>query len=120
MSKLAVSILMSAVTLTNPTTPKSLSFDASAYITNTNQIRIAVSKTTGVPVVVLLRDAQHLVVFQQNISKKDVTYAAKLNVDALADGQYELEVKSDEGSIKKQLNLSTQPVQQTSRVVAMN
>ena len=119
MSKLAVSILMSAATLVNPTTPKELSFGASAFITNDNQIRVSVIKTTEVPVQVVLRNADKEVVFQRNISKKDAKYAVKLNVSELADGAYELEVKSDEGSIRKQLNLSTQPVQKTSRVVAM-
>lgn len=119
LSKLAISVLMSAATLSNPTTPKALSFDASAYVTVNNQIRVAVSKTADVPVEVVLRSADRDVIFRQTISRKDAKYAVKLNVDELADGAYELEVKSEEGSIKKQLNLSTQPVQQTSRVVAM-
>jgi hypothetical protein len=119
MNKLAASILMSTATLANPTTPKALSFDASAYVTINNQIRVAVVKTADVPVVILLRSSDHRIVFRQSIDKKAEKYAVKLNVEELVDGQYELEVASKEGSIRKQLNLSSQPVQQASRVVAM-
>ena len=104
---------------TNPTTPKALSFDASARVTINHEIRVAVQKTTDVPVVVLLRDKNNEVLYQQTIGRKDVKYAAKLNVDELADGQYTLEVKSTEGSIRKTLNLSTQPVESVSRTIAM-
>ncbi len=118
-NKLALSALISAATLSNPTTPKTLSFDASAYVTTNNQIRVAVSKTAQIPVVILLRDDANQVIYRQNINKNDAKYAVKLNVAELADGKYELEVQSSEGSIRKQLNLSTQPAQQISRVVAM-
>ena len=122
MTQIATSLLVSASTLvnpTNPTTPKSLSFDASAYVTINNEIRVAVEKTTDKPVVVLLWNKNHEVLYRQNLSKKDARYAVKLDVSELADGQYELEVKSSEGSIVKQLNLSTQPVQQLNRSIAM-
>ncbi|UFH54996.1 hypothetical protein [Spirosoma sp. KNUC1025] len=119
MSKVAASLLLSASTFINPTTPKNLSFDASAYVTVKNEIRVAVQKTSDVPVTILLRSRDNQVLYRQNISRKELKYAVKLNVEELADGQYELEVKSSEGSIRKQLNLSTQPVQETNRAVAM-
>ncbi|NEU67827.1 hypothetical protein GK091_13130 [Spirosoma agri] len=119
MSKLAVSILMSAATLANPTMPKELPFGASAFVTIDNQIRVSVIKAAEVPVQIVLRNADKEVVFQRSINKKEAKYAVKLNVNELADGAYELEVRSDEGSIRKQLNLSTQPVQKVNRVVAM-
>ena len=119
MTKVAASILLSASSLLNPTTPKALSFDASAYVTTTHQIRVAVQKSTDVPVTILLRSKDNQVLYRQTINQKETKYAVKLNVDELADGQYELEVKSAEGSIRKQLTLSSQPVEQTSRIVAM-
>jgi hypothetical protein len=119
MSKVAVSLLLSASTFINPTTPKGLSFDASAYVTVNHEIRVAVQKTADVPVVILLRSKDNQVLYRQNLNTKKVSYAVKLNVDQLADGEYELEVKSSEGSIRKQLNLSTQPVEQISRTIAM-
>ena len=119
MSQVAASVLLSAATLTNPTTPATLPFDASAYVTINNQVRVAVQKTADVNVVVLLRNKANDILFRQNISKKESKYAVKLNVDELVDGQYEIEVKSNEGSIRKQLNLSTTPVQKASRIIAM-
>ncbi|WP_461101352.1 hypothetical protein [Spirosoma koreense] len=119
MNTAVATLLLNASTLTNPTTPNTLPFDASAYVTINNQIRVAVAKSSEVPVEVVLRNEAHQVLFMQNISKKEAKYAVKLNVNELADGQYELEVKSAQGSIRKQLTLSTKPVQQNNRVVAM-
>ncbi|MBD2755734.1 hypothetical protein IC230_22715 [Spirosoma sp. BT704] len=122
MSKVAASILLSASTLINPinpTNPKGLSFDASAYVTVNNQVRLAVEKTSDVPVVVLLRNKDNQVLFHQNISRKDAKYAVKLDVSELANGEYELEVKSSEGSIRKQLNLSNQAVVQPRRTITL-
>ena len=121
MSKVAAFLLLNASTIINPipTTPKALSFDASAYVTINHEIRVAVEKTAEASVVILLRNKNNRILYQQNVSKKDTKYAVKLNVDELADGQYELEVKSAEGSIRRQLNVSTPPVQQTNRTIAM-
>lgn len=122
MNQVAISLLLSAVTFlnpTNPAAPKSLSFDASAYVTVNNEIRVAVQKSTEVSVVIFLRGKDHQVLFQRYLSRKEAKYAMNLNVDELGDGQYELEVKSSEGSIVKQLNLATQPVQRSTRVIAM-
>ena len=110
--------LLSASTLINPATP-TLPFDASAYVTVHNQIRVAIQKTSDVPVVVFLRNKNNEVLYRKHIGKNEAKYAVKLNVNELSDGQYELEVRSSEGSIRKQLNLLTTPVQHTSRVIAM-
>lgn len=119
LTQVAATALLSAATLTTPTDPKALPFDASAYVTVNHQIRVAVAKNNDVPVIVLLRNKNNEVLFRQNISKKETKYSVKLDVEELADGDYELEVKSSEGSIRKQLNLSTTPVQQITRVIAM-
>lgn len=119
LSNLTVSLLLSAPTLTNPTTPTVLSFDASAYVTVDKKIWVAVQKTTDVPVVVLLRNKDNEILFRQYISKKESKYVVKLNVNALSDGQYDLEVSSKDGSIRKQLSLSTPPKNDVSRVIAM-
>lgn len=119
LNTLTASILLSASTLFNPTTPKTLSFDASAYVTVNHEIRVAVQKSTDMPVVVLLKNKNNKVLYEQSIGRKEAKYAIKLNVDELADGDYELEIKSSEGSITKQVNVSTQAVQQTGRTIAM-
>ncbi|GAB4054301.1 hypothetical protein [Spirosoma litoris] len=120
MSKVAASLLLSASTLFNPTTPKTLSFDASAFVTSDHQIRVAVRKSAETPIEVVLRNKSHDVLYHHNIGKKEDKYTVKLNVNDLADGEYELEIKSNEGSIVKQLNVSSQPVQQAVRTIAMN
>lgn len=119
MSKVAASLLLSASTCINPTTPKALSFDASAFVTVNNKIRIAVQKATDSPVTIVLRGADNQVFFQQSVGKRESKFAVKLNVDDLADGQYELEIKSNEGSINKHLNLVTAPVQKQNRIIAV-
>lgn len=122
MSNVAASLLLSASALinpTNPTAPKTLSFDASAYVTVNHQIRVAVQKSVDKPVVVLLRDKDNQILFRKQVGKKQAKYAVKLDVDELADGLYELEVSSSEGSIRKQVTLSTQPAEQINRTIAM-
>lgn len=118
-SQVVASALMSVSTLNNPTIPNALPFDASAYVTANNQIRIAVQKTYDVPVVVFLRTKNNEVLYQKSMGRKEAKYAVKLDVNELIDGQYELEVKSSEGSIRKQLNLSTVAVQPSARIIAM-
>lgn len=119
MSQVAAALLMSASTVATPTTPNALPFGASAYVTTNNQIRVAVQKTADVPVVILLRNKNNEVLYQQHIGKKEAKYAVKLDVHELTDGQYEIEVKSSEGSIRKQINVSTAPVQQATRVIGV-
>jgi len=119
LSNLTVSLLLSATTLTNPTHPKALSFNASAYVTVDKRIRVSVQKTTDVRVLVLLRDKDNEVLFRQYISKKESKYMVKLNVNELSDGQYDLEFSSKDGSIRKQVSLSTALKDETSRIIAM-
>ncbi len=119
MSKVVATILVSTFTFTNPTTPKGLSFDASAFVTANNQIRLAVNKSGEKPVLIVLRNKSNEVLFRRSLSKNESTYAVKLNIDDLVDGTYELEFKSDEGSIIKQITLGPAPVQKISRIVAM-
>ncbi|GAB3978659.1 hypothetical protein GCM10028806_42260 [Spirosoma terrae] len=119
LSKLALSALISTSSLTDTTTPKSATFDASAFVTNDNQVRVSVIKPANSYAELVLRDSDNQVVFRQSLRRKEDKLAVKLNVNQLADGKYELEVVSKEGSIRKQLDLSTKPVETSSRLVAM-
>jgi|GEM_PF-6470093 len=118
MSKLVLSALLSTATLIDPTTPKALSFEASAFVTNTNKIRLSVLKTGEKPVTVTLRNSQHEVLYQQTLSKKESKQAFLFSVEDLTDGEYELEIASIEGRIRKQVKLSSASVE-TTRVIAM-
>jgi len=123
MFHLLTNLICATLINVNPGTPatatKALSFDASAYVNAENKIRVAVQKSAAEPVVMLLRDKNNEVVFERVISKKAENYAVKLDVADLADGQYELEFKSKEGSIRKQVNLGTQSIQKTGRMIVM-
>lgn len=119
LSKLALSALISTSSLIDPTTPKSATFDASAFVTNDNQVRVSVIKPANSYAELVLRDSDNQVVFRQSLRRKEDKLALKLNVNQLADGKYELEVVSKQGSVRKQLDLSTRPVEKSSRLVAM-
>ncbi len=118
LSNLISAALISAATLGNPTNPKALSFDASAFVTVKNQIRLSVSKPTTDRLTVTLRDGQKNVLFHQTLPKGQEKVAILFTVNDLEDGQYEMEVSSNEGSIRKQITMTT-PRQSPTRVVAM-
>ncbi|GAB3321705.1 hypothetical protein GCM10027299_16550 [Larkinella ripae] len=120
LSSLICTALLSTTSVDPAAAPKTLSFDASAYVTVNNQIRVAVEKTSAEPVEVLLRDKKNRVLFHQFVGKKEQKYAVKLNVAELSDGAYELEVKSKDGSIRKEVNLGPQPTEAPTRLVVMN
>lgn len=120
LSNLICTALLSVPSTGETTAPKALPFEVSAYVTSQNHIRLAVQKSAPEPVVVLLRNNKREVVFQETISKKELKYAAKLNVNDLEDGAYELEFKSAQGAIRKQVNLATKPVAAPGRLVVMN
>jgi hypothetical protein len=120
MSKAVSAILLSAVTFVNPTTPKTLTFNASVFVTANNKVRLSIEKTTEETLVVFLRDNQHDILFRQVVPKKEYKSALLFSVSDLSDGDYELEIKSKEGSIRRQIKLATTPTQAPSRVIAMN
>jgi hypothetical protein len=121
LSNLICTALLSAPVVSGePTTPKALPFEVSAYVTSENKIRVSILKSSPESVVLLLRNDKKEILFQEVISKKDLKYAAKLDVKNLADGAYELEFKSAQGAIRKQVNVATQPVATPARMVVMN
>ncbi len=108
---LFVAYLLTTGTLfANPTNPvKPASFNTSLYVTKANKIRVAVEKLTVDPVVITLRSLGDggVSVFTQSMSKKQTKLALQLDVSGLADGVYELEIKSATGQLVKQLTLAT-------------
>ncbi|OIN57202.1 DUF3244 domain-containing protein [Arsenicibacter rosenii] len=97
---------------------KTLSFDASVYVTTQNKVRMAVEKTTPETLTLTVRDNQQQVVYSKQISKKDMKISVQFDMSELTDGKYELEVASKDGSIKKQVELKT-ATQQTARKISM-
>ncbi len=97
---------------------KTLSFDASVYVTTQNKVRMAVEKTTPEVLTMTVRDNTQQIVYSKQISKKDMKVAVQFDMSELTDGKYELEVASKDGSIKKQVELKTAS-QQPSRKISM-
>lgn len=113
-------VLSSTTLFANPTAPaKPASFDASFYVNKANKIRLAVAKTDVEPVSISLKAVgDSNVLFTRQMSKKQTKLSLQLNVDDLADGTYELEVKSATGSIIKRVNLSSvTPQNATERMI---
>ncbi|GAB3314840.1 hypothetical protein GCM10027299_03500 [Larkinella ripae] len=100
--------------------PKALPFEVSAYVTSENKVRFAVEKSSPETVMVLLRNEKKEILFQEMITKKELKYAAKLDMKNLTDGAYELEFKSAQGTIRKQVNVATKPVASPERQVLLN
>ncbi|WP_128548463.1 hypothetical protein [Larkinella soli] len=120
-SHLIFSALLSANPGTaTPNTPANLSFGASSFVTVQNKIWVAVEKSAPQPVVILLRNTNNEVLYQRTVGKKENKYAVKLDVSELSDGQYELEFRSPEGSIRKTVRVGTPKVQEPRRQISMN
>jgi hypothetical protein len=121
LSNLICTALLSAPVVSGePTTPKALPFEVSAYVTSENKVRVAIEKSAPESVVVLLRNDKNEILFQEVVSKKDLKYAAKLDMKNLADGAYELEFKSAQGAIRKQVNVATKAVAAPERTILLN
>ncbi|GAB3643385.1 hypothetical protein [Spirosoma arcticum] len=106
----------------NPVGPaKPASFEASVYVTKSNKIRLVVEKTTAQPISIILRQVgKSSELFTQQMVRKQTKLALELNVDQLADGTYELEIRSATGSLIKQVSLATTaPQQTTERTITM-
>lgn len=100
--------------LTNPEAPKKpTSFDASVYVTQQGKIRLAVEKIAPTTVYVQLLDEKKRVLFSQYVAKKELRTAMLFDVSGIQDGLYTLEIKSDEGSIIRQVSLTTETQKRT-------
>lgn len=104
--------LTTTVAFAHPTEEKKpANFEVSTFVSADNNIRLAVKKNVPERVQISLRDAGGQVVFSYNLSKKDMNYAAKLDVSELNDGTYQLEIISGAERIIKKLNLSSKPIE---------
>jgi hypothetical protein len=120
LNNLICAALLSINPSNEPITNKALPFEASAYVTLDHQIRLSVVKSSQEPVVVLLRNTKNEVLFTQTVGRKMQNYALKMDVSSLQDGAYELEIKSSEGAIRKQVELSSPVVQKAQRLIVMD
>ena len=97
-----------------PEAPKKpTSFDASVYINQSGKIRLAVQKSAPTGVSVQLLDQKNQVLYSHYVTKKQLKTAMVLDVSQIEDGMYTLEIKSDEGSILKQVSVTTSTQKRT-------
>ncbi len=83
-------------------------FAASAYVTRSNKIRVSIDKPNREPMTISLRPVgQPHVVFTEHVHRKTTKTTLLLDVDQLADGVYELELKTSSGQLIKQIDLRT-------------
>ncbi|MCU0341622.1 MAG: T9SS type A sorting domain-containing protein [Spirosomaceae bacterium] len=104
--------LTTTVAFAHPTEEKKpANFEVSAFVSADNNIRVAIKKNVPERVQVSLRDASGNIIYSHNLTKKDMSYAAKLDVSDLNDGVYQLEIVSGAERITKKLNLSSKQVE---------
>ena len=98
----------------NPEAPKKpTSFDASVYVNQQGKIRLAVEKAAPTQVYVQLLDEKKYILFSQYVAKNDLKTAMLLDVSGIQDGLYSLEITSAEGSIIRQISLTTETQKRT-------
>lgn len=85
-----------------------VTFAASAYVTKANKIRVSIDKPNHEPMTISLRSVgQQHVVFTEHVNRKTTKATLLLDVAQLADGAYELELKTSSGQLIKQIDLRT-------------
>ncbi len=110
---LSVSSVAFATGKSNKQVPK---FEASAYIAKDASLHINVVKLSEGWVKVSLKDAKNNEIYSENIAKNDLQYALKMNVSNLSDGTYTLQIASDNQTITKQINLTSERVEVARKV----
>ncbi len=110
-------LLLSTTFLANPDAPtKPTSFDASAYVTKAGKVRLSVAKIKPVTVTILLFDEKQHVIHTATIPKKQMKAGILFDMSEVGDGEYSLELRSDDGLLLTQISLAT-PVRE--RTIAL-
>ena len=93
-------------------------FESSAYVSSDANLRLAIKKNAPERVYITLRNSEGVVLFSETVGKKEMSYAAKINVKDLNDGAYQLEISSGKEHVVKKLNLTSKTVE-TQRLVTV-
>ncbi len=93
------------------TTRPEATFESSAFVTADANVRVAIKKNAPQKVYLTLKNANGDVLFAETVGKKEMAYAAKINVSDLNDGSYQLEITSGQNRVVKQLNLVSKKVE---------
>lgn len=88
-------------------------FEASVYVANDATIRLAIVKTASTKVAVRLINAKNEVVYSDKINEKDLQSAYKFDVEQLQNGDYTLEITSDNKLVTKHIHLVAAKVERS-------
>lgn len=109
--------LTTSVAFAKPTEEKTsnnrpeATFESSAFVTADANLRVAIKKNASQKVYLTLKNANGDVLFAETVGKKEMAYAAKINVSDLNDGSYQLEIMSGKNRVVKHLNLVSKKVE---------
>lgn len=115
--------LTTSVAFAKPTEDKTsaarpeATFESSAFITADANLQVAIKKNAPQKVFLTLKDANGDVLFAETVGKKEMTYAARFNVNNLNDGVYQLEITSGKNRVVKELNLFSKKVETERKVI---
>lgn len=103
---------------TRPTT--AVSYKTGIYSTPYSQLNIALDKEKGGAIDLRLKGADGKVLYAEHVGKNERNYRARLNLSALADGVYLLEVTNGVETTTQTVTISTNQPSAPSRVIAIN
>lgn len=95
-------------------------FQRGIYTTSEGKLQIALNKQTGGTVEVRLVDQAGNEVFFQKIGKRQQAARLRLDVSALADGNYQVLITNGFDTTVNDLTIATQPSQVANRLIAVN
>jgi hypothetical protein len=96
------------------------SYKTGIYTSVDGRLVISLDKQTGGAVDVRLKNSEGSTVYSQRIGKNETQYRAKLDVSALPDGSYEVEITNGAETTKHMVTLSTPQRTTPVRTIAMN
>ena len=121
---LLIAFTLTAVTfsasLADPNQPKkATAFQSSMYTNVEGKLQIAVKKETGGSVEVRLTNSAGKAFFVQQLGKRQEAARLSLDVSALPDGVYQVEISNGVETTTRELTLATQQPATVSRFVAV-
>lgn len=101
--------------------PKAVaSFQSSMYVVaNSAKMQLAVDKSAGAAVDIKIMNDKGEILAAQRLGKKDTNFRGRFDMSQLADGRYQIVISNGKEETKRAVTISTQPVVNTGRVIAL-
>lgn len=116
---LALSLSFATVSISEakPGRPAVASFKTGIYTTLTGKLNIALDKQAGGPVDIQLKNSTGGLLYSQHLGKKEAQFRTRLNVDDLADGDYQLEITNGVETTRQTVTLKTKQPTALNRII---